>query len=116
MQIKGRGNVSWKHKTEKKPYRIKLDAKAALCGMRKDKHWVLLPKNDSKLSYYVDEAGFELSRRVGMAWTPSLQPIELVLNGDYFGLYLLIEKVRVEKNRVNRKFHKAHVNTVAGGN
>jgi hypothetical protein len=35
-----------------------------------------------------------------LAWTPRCVPVELVLNGKHKGSYLLIEQVRVDKNRV----------------
>ena len=36
-----------------------------------------------------------------MTYTPDAKPLELVLNGDYIGLYFLTEHIRVEKDRVN---------------
>ena len=40
LQIKGRGNYTW-NAFDKKPYRLKLDSKAELLGMKKSKHFVL---------------------------------------------------------------------------
>ncbi len=98
LQIKGRGNSTW---TDiKKPFRLKLDKKAALMGMKKSKHFVLLA-NASEVQCRYDLLGFELSRRFGMAWTPTLKPIELVINGDYRGFYYLCEHIRVDADRVN---------------
>ena len=45
--------------------------------------------------------GFELSKLIGMTYTPDAKPLELVLNGDYIGLYFLTEHIRVDKDRVN---------------
>ncbi len=42
-----------------------------------------------------------MSRRIGLAYTPEHRPVEVVLNGQYIGLYFLTEKRRVEKDRVN---------------
>ena len=36
-----------------------------------------------------------------MAWTPDFRPVEVVLNGDYIGLYFLTETIRIDENRVN---------------
>ena len=41
MQIKGRGNYTWTG-FKKKPYRLKLDSKQPLLGMKKSKHFGLL--------------------------------------------------------------------------
>lgn len=32
---------------------------------------------------------------------PDYRFVELVLNGDYRGLYLLVEKIRIDKDRIN---------------
>lgn len=100
MQIRGRGNYTWRD-FEKKPYRIKLDKKAALLGMNKSKHFALLAHADDNMAFLRNTIGFELSRRIGLAYTPAQQPVEVVLNGDYIGLYFLTETIRVANDRVN---------------
>lgn len=100
LQIRGRGNYTWVG-FEKKPYRLKLDAKAALLGMKKSKHFALLAHADDNLGFMRNATGLELSRRLGLDWTPSAEPVEVVLNGDYIGLYFLTETIRVDKDRVN---------------
>ena len=103
MEIRGRGNYSWTG-FDKKPYRIKLADKQPLLGMKKSKHFALLAhaddSNDRK-GYMRNAVGFELSKMLGMAYTPDAKPLEVVLNGDYIGLYFLTETIRVEKDRVN---------------
>ena len=99
LQIKGRGNTTWRY--AKKPFRLKLDKKAALLGMTKSKHFVLLNHIDNKYAMFQDEMGFELSRRIGLEYTPRQLPLELVFNGDYRGLYMLAEKIRVDSDHVN---------------
>ena len=100
LQIKGRGNWTWET-FDKKPYRIKLDKKQSLMGMSKSRHFVLLAHVEDYYGYLREATAFELSRRIGMAFTPAEEPIEVVLNGDYIGLYFLTEQIRVDKNRVN---------------
>ena len=103
MEIKGRGNYSWTG-FDKKPYRIKLADKQALLGMKKSKHFTLLAHADdsnSRKGFMRNAVGFELSKMIGLAWTPEAKPLELVLNGDYIGLYFLTENIRVDKDRVN---------------
>ena len=103
MEIKGRGNYSWTG-FDKKPYRIKLAEKQALLGMNKSKHFALLAhaddSNDRK-GFMRNAVGFELSKLIGMTYTPEAKPLEVVLNGDYIGLYFLTEHIRVDKDRVN---------------
>lgn len=100
MEIKGRGNYTW-NGFDKKPYRIKLSDKQPLLGMTKSKHFALLAHADDSKGFMRNAIGFELARLIGMTWTPMAQPVEVVLNGDYIGLYFLTETIRVDKDRVN---------------
>lgn len=100
LQIKGRGNFTW-ISFDKKPYRLKLDKKASLLGMNNSKHFALLAHADDNRAFMRNLTGFEVSRMAGMAWTPEDQPCELVLNGEYQGLYFLTETIRFDKKRIN---------------
>lgn len=100
MQIRGRGNYTWSG-FEKKPYRLKLDKKAPLLGMNSSRHFALLAHADDSYGFLRNPVGFQLSRLIGMQWTPADAPVELVLNGEYRGLYFLTETIRVDKDRVN---------------
>ena len=98
VHIKGRGNSSGAQ--PKKPYRLKFDEKIALLGEHKDKSWVLVANYSDKsmlrnsLSYYMGKVS-------NLEWTPSSHFVELFINGQYRGTYLLCEKVKVSKHRVN---------------
>lgn len=100
MQIKGRGNFSWTN-LDKKGLRIKLDSKREMMGMPSNRHWVLLANAEYWMGQANDALPFEIGRRMGMAWNPRQVPVEVVLNGQYIGLYFLTEKIRVDKERVN---------------
>ena len=65
LQIKGRGNYTWTG-FDKKPYRLKLDAKAKPLGMKSSKHFTLLAHADDNLAFLRNTVGFELSRRLGL--------------------------------------------------
>ena len=93
LEIRGRGHSSWKG--VKKPYKLKLGEKASLLGMNKHKHWALLR------FYEPTVAGLQLGNIMGMDWTASTRPVEVILNGDYQGLYLLTETNRIGKQRLN---------------
>ena len=100
IEIKGRGNSTWK-RFDKKPYKIKLDAKADLLGMGENKHWVLLAN-------YIDESlmrnalGFRFAEQLGLVTMQSTW-VDVVLNGSYVGNYLLCEQIRVSDERVDIK-------------
>lgn len=93
MEIRGRGHSSWKG--PKKPYKIKLGKKTPIMGMPANKHWALLKPSENTV------AGLQFGKIMGMAWSPSFRPVEVVLNGDYIGLYFLTETIRIDENRVN---------------
>lgn len=99
-QIKGRGNYTWTG-FDKKPYRLKLDKKEALMGMPKSKHWGLLAHADDNLGFLRNAVGLQTSRLMGLNWTPGDKQIELVINGDYRGVYFLTELIKIDENRVN---------------
>ena len=100
LVIKGHGNYTWRA-FEKKPYRLKFNDKVKPLGMLKNRHFTLLAHADDDLAFLRNTVGFELSRMIRMTYTPAQEPVEVVLNGDYIGLYMLTEKIRVDKNRVN---------------
>jgi len=99
LEIKGHGNHTWRS-FDKKPYRLKFQDKVKPLGMKKNRHFTLLPHVDDDMVYLRNTVGFELSRLIGMAYTPAQEPVEVILNGDYVGLYMLTEKIRIGKNRV----------------
>lgn len=100
IQIKGRGNWTWE-KFYKKPYKVKFAQKVSPLGLDKSKHFILKPDAGDLYGYVRNETGFELSRQFGMPYTTRQLPVEVVLNGEYIGLYFLCEKIRVEEGRVD---------------
>ena len=100
LKIKGRGNYTWTG-FDKKPYRLKFEKKVAILGMKKNKHFGLLANVDDDLGFLRNVVGFELSRRLGLAWTPTAEPVEVFLNGNYIGLDCPTELVRFDPDRVD---------------
>ena len=98
VQMKGRGNSTWGQ--PKKPYAIKLDKKAEMLGMPKHKRWVLLANYIDK-SNLRTEASMYLGRKSSLEYTPRTKFVEVVLNGEYLGLYQLTEQLKIDDNRVN---------------
>ena len=96
--IRARGNATFNY--EKKPYQIKLAKSAALAGPRKDKTWVLLANILDRTQIRTTLA-FDLARCSGaFVYTPYTQPVDLYVNGEYRGSYLLSEKQEESKNRL----------------
>ena len=99
LSVKGRGNSTWTQ-FPKKPYSMKLDTKSKVLGMAKHKRWCLLA-NWMDRTMMRNDIAFEISRRTGLAWTPSGKFVELILNGEHKGNYYLCEQIKVDENRVN---------------
>lgn len=92
MTIRIRGNTS--AYSSKKPYKIKLQKKSDLLmrgndSKYKDKDWLLL-----KDPYLLTLAGFQTSSMLNMAWTPGHGYVNVIINDEYRGLYMLCESVK----------------------
>ena len=98
LDIRGRGNTTWD--MPKKPYRLRLDAKAALLGMPADRSWVLLANYADK-TMLRNELAFTMGRMSTLGYTPRTRFVELVLNGRYQGTYQLCEKLKAGTHRVD---------------
>ena len=99
MKIRGRGNSSWTN-YDKKPYRFKLNSGIKLLGMPKSKNYCLLAHADDQSAFLRNTLGYKASQLMNLAYTPDRRAIELVLNGEYIGVYFLNETVRIDKDRV----------------
>ena len=94
-----RGNAS--REFPKKPYRIKFDKKQnVLDAPAKAKKWTLINNYGNK-TLMRNLVAFELSRRMGMDYTPYGTAVDVLLNGEYKGCYQLCDQVTINKNRVN---------------
>ena len=94
-----RGNYS--RSTPKKPYRIKFDKKQrVLDAPAKAKKWTLINNYGDK-TLMRNLLAFELSRQLGMTYTPFGTAVDVLLNGEYKGCYQLCDQVNINKHRVN---------------
>lgn len=98
LTIKGRGNSSFV--MTKYGYKIKLAEKESMLGMPKDKEWDLISnfRDRSILRNYIT---YQLAGILGDEYFPKGKFIELYLNRQYLGIYLLVEHVKVSKSRVD---------------
>jgi len=109
-EIRGRGTTSWVQYPQK-PYKLKLGKKTNLFGFGKSKHWVLIPNFNDKscLRNYIAS---ELARQLGvlgmkMTW------VDVIINGEVKGCYMLSQHIRVDKNCINIFDWKKEVEDVA---
>ncbi|MBE6924357.1 MAG: hypothetical protein E7466_03855 [Ruminococcaceae bacterium] len=90
--LKGRGNTTWGY--HKKPYCLQLSGEANLLGLGISTEWVLLA-NAADGSNINNKLIYDLAKQTGLPWTPQCEYVDVYLNGEYSGLYLLSEKVDV---------------------
>ena len=98
--IKGRGHLSWTG-SEKKPYNLKFEEKIDLFGMGSTKRWALLAEIGEYQLTTKTLVGTSLAQQMSFSYTPECRPVELYLNGEYYGVYLLSEKAEVGRERLN---------------
>lgn len=96
-QIRGRGNNTWYN--EKKAYQIKLTDKINLLNMGSAKTWILLA-GAADGSGIRNKIVFDMAKKADIPFAQNAEFVDLYLNGEYAGLYLLTEKIQVKKNRI----------------
>ena len=89
----------------KKPYKLKFDKSpksTTVFGMDADKSWTLLASYLDQ-SFVRDKVGLDLGRRIAgpIPWTPDSRFVELFVNDQYRGSYLMTESVKIDGDRIN---------------
>ena len=100
VEVKGRGNATWLQ--PKKPFQLKFARNTELLGLGKNRKWVLLA-NSLDLTNLRNMASFEVAEMAGMKYAPRGDFVELAVDGEYEGLYVLIRKTEVSKGSVDLK-------------
>ena len=96
--IRVRGNYSFY--PYKKSFHIKLNDGAPMLGMPSAKTWLLIASYCDN-SMLRNALTFDLASAAGMAHTPEYRFADVYVNTQYYGTYLLCEKIQVNKNRIN---------------
>lgn len=101
IELRGSSSQSF----PKKQYGIELQDEngegisASILGLPEEEDWILFaPYNDKSLMR--DMLAYQLGRTLG-GYAPRTKYCEVVLNGNYQGVYLLIEKIKRDKNRLD---------------
>lgn len=105
-RLSGRGNASWTYSADKKPYNLKLKEAAQLIdGAGVARHWCLISGNvmaegHDQTGLY-NQVALKMFQDLGGASAISAEPLDLYINHEYRGTYLLTEKVEIQETRVN---------------
>ncbi|MBQ6550983.1 MAG: CotH kinase family protein [Lachnospiraceae bacterium] len=95
----GRGNSSWGY-FDKRGYALKLSEKTSVFGMAEAKSWCLIANaNDGTLMK--NRIAYEIAKAGSFPWSPDCTFADVWINGDYRGLYLLVEKTEVSPERLD---------------
>ena len=105
-KLAGRGNASWTHSGEKRPYNFGLKEAAQLIdGAGVAKKWCLLSNNVHAGGH--DRTGLynliamRLFQDMKGSAALSTENVDLYINREYRGTYLLTERVEIQENRVD---------------
>jgi hypothetical protein len=96
-QIKGRGNYTWEQ--AKRPYAIKCDKRTDWFGFGAARDWVLLA-NVTDQTQMRNLVALTLAGMFGFAFSCQCRPAHVFIDGQYNGLYLITEKVEIDKARL----------------
>jgi hypothetical protein len=123
-KIRGRGHTTWGQ--PKNPYKVQFSKDASyaaitdVLGMKKQRNWALLADYFDR-SLIRNKLALSLGSSSvfadGLKWTPSGQHVEVYLNDDYIGVYLLTEDIRIDPARLDLKQMSSNpaINDVDGG-
>lgn len=99
LTIKARGNSTFRS-FAKKPYNIKLENETCILGMNLERDFCLLA-NSWDYSFMNNKLAFDMAQKAGFRFVPKAEYADVWIDGKYRGLYLVAEKNKVGKNRVD---------------
>ena len=101
MRIKVRGNTSADFPY--KSFKVKTEVKTDMLNRDDEKYesrsWVLLNIYSTRDLRVV--TGFEVAKLMGAEWEPEYKFVNLFINGEYRGLYMLSESIEAGEGRCN---------------
>ena len=109
FHFRGRGNWSWNK--EKKGYRIKFDSKQNLFGNCNSKHWAIIASY-TDVTILRNKMSFEMVDVLDdIYYVTSCVNLEVFINGEYRGVYSLVELPRAEKDKMDIDESNIYVDT-----
>ena len=108
LQIRTRGNSTLF--MPKPAFKIKFDEKQKFLSYYAEKDWVLLGNHvdQTLLRNYL---AFSMAANLDMAFSPSVHFVDVYLNGEYLGNYLLTDQIEITNDRVDIDEHLPGIDT-----
>ena len=96
-KIRGRGNITWDK--PKNPFKLKFENKINLFGNGEAKTWNIIANyfDPSLLRNYI---AYQVGSLVGSDYVTTVQFVELFINGEYLGVYLVCKQNEADIQRV----------------
>ena len=107
VEFKGRGNSTWTF-FHKKGYQIKFDDKTSVLGMEKAKKWVLLA-NAADETLMHNMLAYGLASDLEMEYVTEFEYVDLWVDGEYRGNYILGEKIETGSGRVELEYENGTI-------
>lgn len=96
QEFGGRGNTSWD--CDKKGYKLEFSNAVSLLGLEEAQKYVLIA--NARCNYLSNNIAFWLEEQIGMAYVNMSAFVDLYVNGEYLGNYVLCEPVYVGENGI----------------
>ena len=110
-EIKARGNTSFA--AEQKSYSINLDSAEGLFGMEPCSEWVLVANYGNSIQQLKNKIVYDIAGMMDMPYTPESTYVNLYIDNQYNGLYLLAQKVSADGGSV--KIEQADIRSGISG-
>ncbi len=113
--LRCRGNSTYGNSpryNNKYAYKLKLDTKTDLFGLGESKHWYLL-NEIYDVTHMRNRLAYDMSGTLGMSYTAS-RWVVVYYNGEYKGIYSLVESLRVDEGRVETFDWEEYAEDIAG--
>ena len=110
-EIKARGNTSFA--AEQKSYSINFDSEEGLFGMEPCSEWVLAANYGNSIQQLKNKIVYDIAGMMDMPYTPESTYVNLYIDNQYNGLYLLAQKVSADGGSV--KIEQADIRSGISG-
>ena len=90
--IKSRGNSSYRD-IEQKSYSLKLKSEQSVLGLSAGTEWALLANYRDDLQQMKNKVSLDVAKMLGAKYTPDSQFVNLYVDGQYQGMYLLTQRI-----------------------